>query len=145
MDTPREVDIAELELFADCTKAELRKIRALTTYVRVPQDRVLMREGSRAHEFIIINSGKAVVSRKTDDGVETVAEVGSGEFLGEMALLTGTPRNATATAATDLGVLVSTANEFRSIMRIAPTVADKVFQTSMERAAQVELADAVAA
>jgi CRP-like cAMP-binding protein len=145
MDTPREVDIAELDLFADCTKAELRKIRALTTYVRVPQDRVLMREGSRAHEFIIINSGKAVVSRKTDDGVETVAEVGSGEFLGEMALLTGTPRNATATAATDLGVLVSTANEFRSIMRIAPTVADKVFQTSMERAAQVQLTDAVAA
>jgi CRP-like cAMP-binding protein len=145
MDTPREVDIAEFELFADCTKAELRKIRALTTYVRVPQNRVLMREGSRAHEFIIINSGTAVVSRKTDDGVETVAEVGSGEFLGEMALLTGTPRNATATAATDLGVLVSTANEFRSIMRIAPTVADKVFQTSMERAAQVELTDAVAA
>jgi CRP-like cAMP-binding protein len=145
MDTPREIDIAELELFADCTKSELRKIRALTTYVRVPQDRVLMREGSRAHEFIIINSGTAVVSRKTDEGDATVAEVGSGEFLGEMALLTGTLRNATATAATDLGVLVSTANEFRSILRIAPTVADKVFQTSMERAAQVELADAVAA
>jgi CRP-like cAMP-binding protein len=145
MDTPREIDIAELELFADCTKSELRKIRALTTYVRVPQDRVLMREGTRAHEFIIINSGTAVVSRKTDDGDATVAEVGSGEFLGEMALLTGTLRNATATAATDLGVLVSTANEVRSILRIAPTVADKVFQTSMERAARVELADALAA
>jgi CRP-like cAMP-binding protein len=145
METPQEIDIADLELFAGCTKAELRKIRALTTYVRVPQDRILMREGTRAHEFIIINSGTAVVSRQTDDGVATVAEVGSGEFLGEMALLTGTPRNATATAATDLGVLVSTANEFRSILRIAPTVADKVFQTSMERAANVELADAVAA
>jgi CRP-like cAMP-binding protein len=145
METPQEIDIADLELFAGCTKAELRKIRALTTYVRVPQDRILMREGTRAHEFIIINSGTAVVSRQTDDGVATVAEVGSGEFLGEMALLTGTLRNATATAATDLGVLVSTANEFRSILRIAPTVADKVFQTSMERAANVELADAVAA
>jgi CRP-like cAMP-binding protein len=127
METPQEIDIADLELFAGCTKAELRKIRALTTYVRVPQDRILMREGTRAHEFIIINSGTAVVSRQTDDGVATVAEVGSGEFLGEMALLTGT------------------ANEFRSILRIAPTVADKVFQTSMERAANVELADAVAA
>jgi CRP-like cAMP-binding protein len=145
MGTPKEIDIADLELFADCTKSELRKIRALTTYVRVPQDRVLMREGTRAHEFIIINSGTAVISRQTDEGVATVAEVGSGEFLGEMALLTGTLRNATATAATDLGVLVSTANEFRSIMRIAPTVADKVFQTSMERAAKVELGEPVAA
>ena len=78
-------------------------------------------------------------------GVTTVADVGSGEFLGEMSLLTGSPRNATATATTDLGVLVSSANEFRSILRIAPTVADKVFQTSMERAATVALAPAIAA
>jgi CRP-like cAMP-binding protein len=71
--------------------------------------------------------------------------VGSGEFLGEMSLLTGSPRNATATATTELGVLVSSASEFRSIMRIAPTVADKVFQTSMERAGSTELAPAIAA
>jgi CRP-like cAMP-binding protein len=145
MDTPREVDIAELDLFADCTKAELRQIRSLTTYLRIPKDRVLIREGSRAQEFIIINSGSARVSRATDDGVTTVAEVGSGEFLGEMSLLTGSPRNATATATTDLGVLVSSASEFRTIMRIAPTVADKVFQTSMERASTTELAPAIAA
>jgi CRP-like cAMP-binding protein len=140
MDIPRVVDIADLELFAGCTKAELRKIRALTTYVQVPRDQVLMREGSPAHEFIIIDSGTARVSRVTEDGVAKVADVGSGEFLGEMALLTGTPRTATATATTDLGVLVSSVSEFRSILRIAPSVADKVFQTSMERAAGLEMA-----
>jgi CRP-like cAMP-binding protein len=140
MAAPRVVDIADLELFAGCTKAELRQIRALTTYVQVPRDQVLMREGSPAHEFIIIDSGTARVSRATDDGVQTVADVGSGEFLGEMALLTGTPRTATATATTDLGVLVSSVSEFRSILRIAPSVADKVFQTSMERAASREMA-----
>jgi CRP-like cAMP-binding protein len=145
MDTPREIDIADLELFADCTKAELRQIRSLTTYLRIPKDRVLIKEGTRAQEFIIINSGTARISRETDDGLTTVAEVGTGKFLGEMALLTGSPRNATATAATDLGVLVSSASEFRSILRIAPKVADKVFHTSMERAATVELAPAVAA
>jgi CRP-like cAMP-binding protein len=140
MATSRVVDIADMELFAGCTKAELRKIRSLTTYVQVPADQVLMREGSSAHEFIIIDSGTARVSRETDDGVATVAEVGSGEFLGEMALLTGTPRTATATATTDLGLLVSSASEFRSILRIAPSVADKVFQTSMDRAARQDVA-----
>jgi CRP/FNR family transcriptional regulator, cyclic AMP receptor protein len=139
MDTPREVDIAEFELFAGCSKDELRKIRSLTTYLRIPKDRVLMREGSLAQEFIIINSGTARVSRTTDGGAETVAEVGSGEVLGEMALLTGSRRNATATAATDLGVLVSSASEFRTILRIAPTVADRVFQISMNRAATDDL------
>jgi CRP-like cAMP-binding protein len=134
------VDIADLELFADCTKAELRQIRSLTTYVQIPRDQVLMREGSPAHEFIIIDSGTARVSRSTDDGVATLAEVGSGEFLGEMALLGGTPRTATATATTDLGVLVSSASEFRSILRIAPSVADKVFRASQDRAASLALA-----
>ena len=140
MDKPRVVDIADLELFADCTKAELRKIRALTTYLQVPKDQVLMREGTMAHEFIIIDSGTARVSRSTGEGVAKVADVGSGEFLGEMALLNGSRRTATATATTDLGVLVSSASEFRSILRLAPSVADKVVHTSLARAGA--LADA---
>jgi len=134
MDTPRVVDIADLELFAGCTKAELRKIRSLTTYLQVPKDQVLMREGTLAHEFIIIDSGTARVSRSNGEGVAKVADVGSGEFLGEMALLNGSRRTATATATTDLGVLVSSASEFRSILRLAPSVADKVVHTSLARA-----------
>jgi hypothetical protein len=59
MNASPTVDIADLELFAGCTKAELKQIRALTTYLQIPKDQVLMREGSPAHEFIIIDSGKA--------------------------------------------------------------------------------------
>ena len=140
MSAPHIVDIGQLELFADCTKAELRQIRSLTTYLQVPKDQVLMREGSPAHEFIIIDSGTARVSRATDDGVADVAEVGSGGFLGEMALLNGSRRTATATAETDLGVLVSSASEFRSILRLAPSVADKIVKTSMDRAATLSKA-----
>jgi CRP-like cAMP-binding protein len=140
MSTTHVGDIAELELFADCTKAELRKIRSLTTYLQVPKDQVLMREGSPAHEFIIIDSGTARVSRVTDDGVAKVAEVGSGGFLGEMALLNGSRRTATATAATDLGVLVSSASEFRSILRLAPSVAEKIVKASIDRAATLDVA-----
>jgi CRP-like cAMP-binding protein len=136
MSAPRVVDIGELELFADCTKAELRKIRSLTTYLQVRKDQVLMQEGNPANEFIIIDSGTAEVSRATDDGIAKVAEVGSGDFLGEMALLNGSPRSATAKAATDLGVLVSSASEFRSILDLAPSVADKIRRASVDRSAE---------
>jgi len=140
MATPDVVRIADLELFADCTKAELRQINALTTHLHVPADRVLMRKGSTADEFIIIGSGSARVSRETDDGSATVADVGSGEFLGEFALLSGKRRTATATATTDLEVFVSSVIEFKSILHIAPSVADKVVQTSMARAAGMDIA-----
>jgi len=144
MNTPRVVDISELELFAGCSKEELRKIRSLTTYLQVPKDQVLMREGTTAHEFIIIDSGTARVSRQTEDGVAKVADVGSGEFLGEMALLNGSRRTATATATTDLGVLVSSASEFRSILHLAPSVADKIVHTSLVRAGALDELDQAA-
>ena len=60
----------------------------------------------------------------------TVADIGSGEFIGESALLSGTRLTTTATAATDLTVFVSSASEFRSILRIAPSVAQKVRRSS---------------
>jgi CRP-like cAMP-binding protein len=140
MGTPHVVRMADLELFADCTKAELRQIGSLTTYLHVPRDRVLVREGSSAKEFIVIGAGIARISRETDDGVATVADVGSGEFLGEMALLTGMRQAVTATATTDLAVFVSSVSEFRSILHVAPSVADKVVHTSLARAASLDVA-----
>jgi hypothetical protein len=63
MDAAPAIRLSDLELFADCTKAELRQIESLTTYLQVEQDRVLIREGSPAKEFIIIGSGRARISR----------------------------------------------------------------------------------
>jgi CRP-like cAMP-binding protein len=140
MESTTPIRIADLELFADCSKAELRQIDSLTTYLQLSKDRVLMREGSRAKEFIIIGSGTAQISRETDHGTSKLAEVGSGEFIGEMELLNGAPRAATATAATDLVVLVSSASEFQSILDISPSVAQKVHEVSAVRAASLDAA-----
>jgi CRP-like cAMP-binding protein len=132
--------IDDLDLFADCTRAELEQISSLTTYLRIPSGQVLIREGSAAKEFIVIVSGSARVTRETDHGVVEVADVGKGDFLGEMALLTGSARTATATATTDLVVLVSSVGEFRSIMEIAPSVARKVRRASLVRASRLAMA-----
>lgn len=140
MATAPIVRIADLELFADCTKAELRRISSLMTYLQVPRDHVLMREGGRANEFVVIGSGTATVSRRTNQGVVTLAEVGTGDFLGEMGLLAGTGRTATVTATSDLAVLVSSASEFRTILHIAPSVADKVVRASTLRAESMDIA-----
>jgi CRP-like cAMP-binding protein len=140
MDTALPVRIADLELFSDCTRSELRQLDSLTTFLQLKRDRVLISEGSPAREFIIIGSGTARVSRETEAGVAAVADLGRGEFLGEMELLAGTRRAATVTAATDLGVLVSSAGEFQTMMRISPSVAHKVRQASIARAASLDLA-----
>ena len=134
METAHIDRIDDLELFADCRRAELRQIQPLMTYLHVAKDQVLMREGELAQQFIVVGGGTARLTRKTGEGVAEVADVGSGEFIGESSLLTGTRTTATATAATDLAVFVSTPSEFRSILRIAPSVEDKVREASLSLA-----------
>ena len=130
METTHIDRIDDLELFADCRKAELRQIQPLMTYLHVPKDQVLMREGDLAQQFIVVGGGTARLTRKTGEG-SSVTDLSSGEFIGESSLLTGTRTTATATAATDLAVFVSTASEFRSILRIAPSVEHKVRQATL--------------
>jgi|GEM_PF-1719093 len=132
--------IDDLELFADCTRTQLHKIGALTTGLYIPRDHELIREGSLSREFIVIRSGSVRVTRETNDGVTQVADVGAGDFLGEMALLNGTRRTATVTATTDLYVLVSSVAEFRSILEIAPSVARKVRRASLARTSSMAVA-----
>ena len=130
----------ELDLFAGCSKDELEKISSLTTYLRIPKGHVLIREGSATKEFIVILQGSALVTRESGHGAVQLAEVGRGDFLGEMALLSGTVRTATVTATSDLVVLVSSVGEFRSIMETAPSVARKIRQASLARASSLGLA-----
>jgi CRP-like cAMP-binding protein len=133
METTHINRLDQLELFADCRKTELRKIAPLTTLLHVAKDQVLMRQGEIAQQFIIVGGGTARITRETDGGVTTVADVGSGEFIGESSLLSGTRLTSTATATTDLTVFVSSASEFRSMMRIAPSVEHKVRRSSLVR------------
>src|ERR1700722_1938017 len=120
MDAAPVIHLSDLELFADCSRAELRKIESLTTYLQVARDRVLIREGSPATEFIIIGSGDARISKGTGEGTTSPAAGGGGGFIGEMELLSKTRRTATATATTDLALLVSSASEFKSMLHLVP-------------------------
>src|ERR1700690_1546451 len=60
---------------------------------------VLMRQGDSADGLYLVGSGRLQVSIVHEDGSEEVInEVGRGEVVGEMALLTDSPRSATITA-----------------------------------------------
>jgi CRP-like cAMP-binding protein len=134
------IRLDKLDLFSDCTRAQLQQISSMTSYLHLPKGHVLMREGAPAKEFIVILDGTAQVTRRTADGVVRVADVGPGDFQGEMGLLAGSPRTATVTATTDLVVLVSSVGEFRSILELAPSVAAKVREASSARASDLQLA-----
>lgn len=67
---------------------------------------VLFREGDVGGEMFVIQGGSVRISRRVGDAERTLAVLGPGEFVGEMAILTGERRSATATVVEDARVLV---------------------------------------
>ena len=132
MRLPRH-DLKELALFAETSRSELAEIARHLTMLAVPAGKVLVSEGGLGNEFMVIAQGEATVSQ----GGRTIATLGPGDLAGEMALLGGrgrARRNATVTAVTDMVIYVGSPSEFRRIIEVAPSVAEKIRQTVEWRA-----------
>ena len=114
--------LKRVPLFAACSKRELAEIALLADELNLPAARDLTREGASGQEFLILVEGEADVLRKG----RLVAGLGPGDFLGEIALVTGAPRTATVKTRGPSRILVLTASGFRTLMHDIPSIEDKV-------------------
>ena len=121
--------LKRIPLFAECSKTELEAISRVADELALPAGRVLMKQGARGRELVVLVDGEATVER---DGA-TVATISGGDFLGELALITGKPRTATVTALTDLRTLVLDGISFDRLLRDVPSVSVKVLSAVAER------------
>jgi CRP/FNR family transcriptional regulator, cyclic AMP receptor protein len=96
--------LASVPMFSKCNKKQLQEIGGVATELVLPAGRVLARQGEVGLEVFMLLDGTASVRR---DG-QHVATLTAGEFVGELAVLSSHPRNATVTAETELRVLVVT-------------------------------------
>jgi CRP-like cAMP-binding protein len=86
--------LARVPLFAGVTAAGIEELGAIADEVEVRPGTVLTHQGYREGYFFIVVEGTVRIER---DG-QTIASLGPGEFLGEIALLDAGPRTATAIA-----------------------------------------------
>ena len=120
--------LKEIELFSDCSGAELRAIDSMRAEVAFRSGKKLTCEGVGGLEFVIIVAGGAMVTR----GGKEHAALGPGSFFGEMSLLTGAARVATVVAATSMRGLVWHAGEFANLLEM-PSVNSRILRTAAER------------
>src|SRR5881398_3527339 len=85
---------------------------------------VLFRAGEEGNAMYLIEQGKVRISVQATDGHEmTLAELGRGDFFGEMALLDGQRRSANAVVAEESRLAVLSRGHFLFFMRSNPNVA----------------------
>ena len=105
--------LAQVPLLAAAPDAVLARLERLMTPVRVHAGEVLVREGARNRQFVLLQEGTLHVTR----GGRQVAELGAGDFVGELSLLGDGTATATVTTVTDAVVWVSTSTEFDGLLR----------------------------
>jgi CRP-like cAMP-binding protein len=118
-----------IELFAGLSRRERDEVARQADEIDFEAGKRLVNEGKFGYEFFVIENGTAAVLR---DG-EHLADLGPGDFFGEMALLGGVKRNASVIASSPMTAIVMTDRAFRSVARSMPEVAERIREACRER------------
>jgi CRP-like cAMP-binding protein len=122
-------DFGRVWLFSECSKPELRAIAKAAEPISVKTGTTVCDEGEVGQTFYFIVSGKAAVIRNG----RRVAELGQGEYFGELALLDRLPRSATVKAATDMELLVISQKDFNKLLVASPSLTRKLLVATASR------------
>ena len=108
-----------IELFKTLTPQQLTDVAEKMTKRHYAAGETVIREGDPGEEFFLVSDGEVEVIRADHE----VARLGPGDFFGEVALISGEPRNATVVAEgavdayalgkTDFQTALATSQSFR--------------------------------
>jgi CRP-like cAMP-binding protein len=124
-----ESELRSIPLFESLSTEERRVIAQHADQIDVSEGTDLVRQGEFAYEFFVIEDGTAEVTR---DG-KHVADLGPGDFLGEMGIVGKVVRNATVITTSSARVIVMTEQAMRSMSALNPAVADRITTAVEER------------
>ena len=116
-------------LFAECTKSELIEVALNSDEREAPKGDSLTEEDRRGREFFVLVEGAVTVRR---DG-RKLADLGPGDWFGEIAILTHKPRTATVTAISPVRLLVISDSAFRRVVETTPRIALNVLRSVAAR------------
>ena len=118
--------LERVPLFAGLSKKERERVARWADEIDEPAGYRLVDQGTFAHEFFVLLDGSVEV---TKDGAH-LADLGPGEFFGEIALVEHERRTASVRATTPVRAIVMHARDFGAMRKEMPSVCDRI-QTAM--------------
>ena len=123
-----------IALFQGLTSDQLAEVARSADEIDVEAGKRLVSAGRFGYEFFVIENGTCEVVR----GDERLAELGPGDFFGEMAILGDTVRNADVVASSPMTAMVMTDAQFRHLARRMPEVAEQIRETCRARTRELQ-------
>jgi CRP-like cAMP-binding protein len=120
--------LSSIPMFRSCTTEQLDRLAELGTAVSMT-DAPVVSEGERGDNFYVITSGKGRVTR----GGREVAELGPGDYFGELSLFDPAPRNATVSAVGPMSLVSLSRDSFVQALDEMPAIRDTVLHGMAHR------------
>jgi CRP-like cAMP-binding protein len=136
MRDPKVERLAKIPLFAKLGHRELEQLAAQVDEVSIRAGETLIAEGQPTEAFYILTGGKARVTRAG----KPVADLGPGDFFGEIGMLDNGPATATVVADGPGEAMVLSHVQFRDAIKGNDKLALQVLAAVAERLRAIELA-----
>jgi CRP-like cAMP-binding protein len=121
--------LKKIPLFEKFSDEELRQIAPFAEEASAEPGNVLVREGDYSYQFVAIDEGTAKVTRDGD----TVAELGPGDFFGEIGLLEKSLRTATVEATSPMRMITLTGWDMARVEKAMPEAIEELHRAIEER------------
>ena len=116
--------LVEIPLFSNMDAEELAELRSIMTERIFQPGQVCMNAGEPGNTFQIIEQGEVEIWLNDTEGKKVILDVlGPGKFFGELSMISGETRSATATSAEQVTTLELSRDEFFDFLRRRPDAA----------------------
>ena len=124
--------LEKIPLFAELSRKEREQVARWADQIDVAAGYHLLEQDRFPHEFFVIEEGTVEV---TKDG-KHVADLGPGDFFGEIALLESERRTASVVTTSPVKAIVMFSREFQTMAGEMPSVAKQIHAAIRERLAR---------
>ncbi|HEX7247809.1 MAG TPA: MFS transporter [Actinomycetota bacterium] len=132
---PRVQLLEQLGIFEGATTAQLEALAASATEEQVSPGAVLIRQGEQPDDLFAVVDGEVHVSVAEDGSTRVVAQLGSGDYFGEIGLLEKRPRTATVTAIGETRLFRIPGKDFLRIVNEGPRLSTTLLAAISNRLA----------
>lgn len=130
----------QIELFKHLDGDERRALAQAARRTPFGRAEVITRQGAQANWLYVLAKGEVEVRVSTADGERRVAVLKAPAFFGEMALMTGQPREATVVALTEVDCLRVDKADFQGILQKRPAIAERISEILAARRVELDAA-----
>lgn len=125
--------LSRIDLFSKLNASTLTEVSEKMWIEKFEAGNLIIRQGDEGDKFYLVRKGSVEVISGDGRQSQVIADLGEGDFFGEMALLSDQPRNATIRAKEDVQLYALSKPDFKAAMDSSPSLKDQLLKVFFQR------------